>query len=224
MTALLLVFELLLLYFLSRWVTQAIYTFFLLLFRARSVAVSLVLVLEFPGTVIHELAHLFTAEVLGVRTGKLKLEPESIRSDDITSGSVMIAQSDPFRRYMIGLAPLTWGMVTLTAIAYFIPDMGNWPYWGYIGIGYLLFAVSNTMFPSPQDMKGFWPFGIVIGIIFGAFYVFGIRIVLTGQILEMTTRIFTTLTRSLGIVVIINTAILLFTKSMTALMYRFSTT
>src|SRR5260221_6045484 len=111
-----LLLELCALYFLSRWVTQAIFTLFLLFFRIRSVALSLLLVLEFPGTVIHELAHLFTAEVLGVRTGKLTLEPESIRGESIKAGSVMIAQSDPFRRYAIGLAPVFVGIFVLTAI------------------------------------------------------------------------------------------------------------
>ena len=50
-----LILELAALYFLSRWVTRAIFTFFLLVFRVRAVAVSLLLVLQFPGTVIHEL-------------------------------------------------------------------------------------------------------------------------------------------------------------------------
>jgi hypothetical protein len=205
-----LILELIALYFLSRWVTQALYRLLLFIFRARSVAVSLLLVLEFPGTVIHELSHLFTAEILGVRTGRMRLEPESIRGPDITSGSVMIAETDPFRHAMIGLAPISWGMVTLTAISFFL-NQGNMGYWGYWGLGYLLFAVSNTMFPSPVDMKGVWPFAVASGIFFGGAYFLGLQIALTGQALDVAVRILTTLTQSLGIVVGINSVLLIIT-------------
>ena len=81
MLALLLAGELVILYFLSRWLSERMFMFFLLLTRSRPAAISFLLVLEFPGTAIHELSHLFTAEILGVRTGKLSLEPESIRTD-----------------------------------------------------------------------------------------------------------------------------------------------
>src|SRR3989344_9654538 len=118
MLLLLLLIEPLALYFLSRWVSKSLFVLFLLLFRSRSVAISLLLVLTFPGTVIHELAHLFTAEILRVPTGKLTLVPESIREASIKSGSVAIAETDPFRRYAIGLAPLFTGVVAISAISY----------------------------------------------------------------------------------------------------------
>ncbi len=213
--------ELVALYFLSRWVTKALFMFFLLIFRARSVAISLLLVLEFPGTVIHELAHLFTAEILGVKTGKLRLEPESIREDDITSGSVMISESDPFRRYARGLAPLFAGIIVLTALSYFLSQA--LPQWHYWGLGYLMFAVSNSMFSSPADLKGFIPFAITVGILIASAYFLGIRIALTGQILEVVTRILTTLTQSLGVVLGVNVALLFITKLLSHIIGRFLT-
>lgn len=205
-------FELIGLYFLSRIVTQKLFILFLQLFRARSVAISLLLVLQFPGTVIHELSHLFTAEILGVKTGKLRLEPESIRGDDITPGSVMIAESDPFRRYAIGLAPLFWGISVLMGIAYFLGDRGNLGNWGYMGIGYLIFAVSNTMFPSPADIKGFWPFAIVVTLFVLGGYFIGFRFALTGESLGAINAVFTTLTTNLGIVIGVNIVLYLATS------------
>jgi hypothetical protein len=216
-----LLLELLALYFLSRWVTQAIFTFFLLLFRVRAIAVSFLLVLEFPGTVLHELAHLFTAEILGVRTGKMRLEPESIREEAIRSGSVEIAQTDPFRRYAIGLAPIFVGMIALTAIAYFLPPIvqsvlnSSLPWWNnsntflLLGLGYFLFAISNSMFSSPEDIKGIWPFLLILIAISISIYLIGFRIDLTGQILTIVTQILTTLTQSLGLVIGLNIVILL---------------
>ena len=227
-----LLLELAALYFLSRWVTQAIFMFFLLVFRVRAVAVSLLLVLQLPGTVVHELSHLFTAEMLGVKTGKLRLEPESIREADIQAGSVMIAETDPFRRYAIGLAPLWWGMIGLTAISYFLPGIVNsvfhsgLPIFGnsntylLLSLSYLLFAISNTMFSSPKDLEGFLPFAIVIALITGAAFIFGLRIDLTGQLLELVVRILTTLTRSIGVVLGINIGLLTSIKLLTSLLSR----
>lgn len=195
----LLFFELILLYFLSRWLTKSLYILLLLVFRARSVAISLLLALLFPGTVIHELAHLFTAEILGVHTGKLTLVPDSIREADIRSGSVAIAESDPFRRYAIGFAPLVWGSVTLVALAYLLQTQQDEVLQG-IAL-YLLFAVSNSMFPSPADLKGFWPFALTLGLFAVAGFWLGIRIPIPVEIL-------TTLTDSLKLVIIVNSVLL----------------
>lgn len=216
--------ELLLLYFLSRMVTRSLFMSFTLLFRLRPIAVSLLLAIQFPGTVLHELAHLFTAEILGVKTGKLRLEPESIREEDIQAGSVMVADSDPFRRSLIGLAPLFWGIAALGALSYVIPNLytsvfsGGVPlfqnndFYYLLGVGYLLYAVSNTMFPSPEDMHGVVPVlgGLFVLIIIGFF--FGLRLQLTGSLLELATQLMTTLTKSIGVVIMINLVLLGITK------------
>lgn len=218
-----LVAELLLLYVLSRWLTKSLYGFFLMVFRARSVAVSAVTILLFPGTVIHELSHLFTAEILGVKTGKLELAPESIKEQDVRVGSVAIAQTDPFRRAFIGLAPLGTGILSLTALSWWLPNIWNsvlsaersgvlfssYPLYLFIGILYLLFSVSNSMFSSPQDLKGCLPLTIVIALLFGGVYALGFRFFLTGQILETSTRILRTLSQSTGIVLVINGLLLI---------------
>jgi hypothetical protein len=223
MLLLILLSELIVLYFISRWLITTLFTFFLLVFRARSVAISIILVLEFPGTVVHELSHLFTAGILGVRTGKLTLEPGSIREDDITTGSVAIAETDPFRRYAIGFAPVVGGILILTTISYFLQNLGNtgnlgnWITWG---LGYLLFSVSNAMFSSPQDLKGFVPFAITLGIFIGIFYWLGLRIDITGPALTVATQILTTLVSSLGIVLGVNMALWGITGLLTTLLTR----
>ena len=221
MLVLILFAELIVLYFLSRSLTKTLFAFFLLLFRARSVAISIILVLEFPGTVVHELSHLFTAGILGVKTGKLTLEPESIRGEDITTGSVAIAETDPFRRFAIGLAPLVGGIIILTTIAYLLQQyVPNWNDWRFWGLGYLLFAVSNAMFSSPQDLKGFIPFAITLAIFAGAFYYLGLRIALTGAALAVVTRVLTTLVNSLGVVLAVNMALWVITGLLTTLLMK----
>jgi hypothetical protein len=198
---LLLLLELIGLYLLSAGLTQAFYDVCLLLTRSRSIAVTLITLFTFPGTVTHELAHLFTAEVLGVHTGKLTLVPEGLETGEIKAGSVMISQTDPLRRYIIGLAPIFTGLFVLTAIAYFLSQVSGW---GLLGLGYLLLAVSNSMFSSKEDLKGFIPFTVTLGLMMAAAYIAGLRIGLTGTLLEIVTGTLDTLTKSLGIVLAIN--------------------
>jgi hypothetical protein len=232
MLFLVLILELLALYILSRRVTQSVYTLLLLIFRTRTIAVPILLVLEFPGTVTHELAHLFTAGIVGVRTGKLSLEPENIRDEHIKAGSVAIADTDPFRKYAIGLAPVVWGLIMLVAIAYLLPQFYNSivnsqtsifsnPSTYYLLLAtYCLFAVSNTMFSSPTDLSGFAPFALVLSIFLAIFYFLGLRITLTGAVLTATTQILTTLTQSLAVVIGINAGLLLITWLITTVVMK----
>ncbi|MCX6794337.1 MAG: hypothetical protein NTY06_04525 [Candidatus Gottesmanbacteria bacterium] len=230
---LLLFTELFILFFLSRRLTQGTYDLCILLFRARSVAITIITILNFPGTVIHELSHLFTAEVLGVRTGKLTLVPESIQKDPSTSlgteikaGSVMIAATDPFRRYLIGLAPIVTGLVAITAISYtlfqYVPNWGSWEVWGYWGGGYLLLVISNAMFSSAEDLKGFLPFIITLGIMIAAAYVAGFRVGITGPALSVSTQILDALTKSLGGVLALNIIGIILTKGLILLTEKLS--
>jgi hypothetical protein len=213
---LLLFTELFFLFFLSQWLTQSVFDLCILLFRARAVGITIITILNFPGTVIHELSHLFTAEVLGVHTGKLTLVPDSIQEDEIKAGSVMIAASDPFRRYLIGLAPVITGLVAITAISYalfqYVPYWGDWGIWGYWGGVYLLLAISNAMFSSAEDLKGFLPFIITLGIMAGAAYVAGFRVGITGLALSVATRLLDALTKNLGGVLALNIVGIILTK------------
>lgn len=227
------------LYILSRFLTQRLYTLFFLITNSRSVAITLVILLQFPGTVVHELSHLFAAGVLGVPAGKLTLAPESIRGDSIKTGGVAIGASDPFRRYAIGLAPVFAGILTLTAIAYFLPKLTYDTFstmqgsavrtvlqkpalYLFVLAGYLMFSISNAMFSSPEDLRGFLPFALVVGLFVAAGYLVGIRIGLTGEALALSTRIVTTLVNSLGIVLLVNIGLVVVSSLAVAFIKRFT--
>lgn len=224
----LLLIELLILFFISRRLTEHVYLLALILSRSRPVAISFVTLLLFPGTVIHELAHLFTAEVLGVHTGKLTLAPEAIRGDlsaqagEVQAGSVAIARTDPFRKAMIGIAPLVVGLVAYSMLSYWLPQflaglqmvpVDQWltttSFYLVVGTFYLLFAISNSLFPSSLDLEGTPATFITIGVLLVAAYIAGIRISLNGQALAITNRILTSLTQSTMLVLALNGALLL---------------
>lgn len=227
MMALVLIAEILTLAIVSKRVSIGIYSFFLLIFRNRSVSISIVTLLLFPGTVIHELSHLFTAEILGVHTGKLTLAPESIEGDEVRTGSVALAVTDPFRRYVIGLAPVFVGSIALGVISYFLSPFvtqilhvpsfnalfATPPLYLVCGMLYLLFAISNAMFSSKEDLKGFIPVTIVLFLLVTAGYFAGIRIGVKGIAEKIITTMLSSLTQSLGIVLALNIIILLVTTA-----------
>lgn len=215
---LLILAELTTLYVISRRLTQNLFIAVFLLTKSRPVGIGFLSFLFFPGTVIHELAHLFTAEVLGVRTGGLTLVPEGIEQKEVRTGSVAIAQTDPIRRAIIGIAPVFTGLGMLGVLSYFIPglweqsrlDAGNgilfsqFSVYGLFLSLYALFAVSNSMFSSPEDLDGFWPVVVVIALLATAAYIAGVRITFTDTTLLTVTTFFQTVALTLGYVAGLN--------------------
>ncbi|MFZ2024706.1 MAG: hypothetical protein WAV51_00260 [Microgenomates group bacterium] len=202
--------ELLLLSFVSKRYIQLVFLVLLRIVRSRTIAVTIMTIVLFPGTVLHELSHLFTAEILGVHTGKLTLVPESIEEDNIQSGSVAIAHSDPFRRTAIGIAPFTNGIIVLTALSWWFTQAiaGFWLVVNMqltIGIiFYLILTVTNTMFTSKEDMVGVIPVFLTMGILLVAGYIAGIRIVLPLSITDTVQSILFASVQNLGIILGIN--------------------
>lgn len=220
--------ELLLLYFLSRRLTQNLYISSFLLTKSREISIGFLSLLFFPGTVIHELAHMFVAEILQVHTSGLTLVPEGLEQTQVRTGSVSIAQSDPIRRAIIGVAPVFVGLGTLGLISYYLPSL-----WQQVTIDsangilfstasiyllflalYSLFAVSNTMFSSPEDMEGFWPVAIVLALIFAALYIVGIRISLTDTMTTNFQTFFTSAATNIGLVLGLNILLFIISKLM----------
>lgn len=192
--------ELFLLSLLSRKLTQSLYVLFFRLFGSKTIAITILIVLLFPGTVIHELAHLFVAEILRIRTGKLTLVPESLEEAEIKTGSVTITQTDPLRRTLIGLAPVYVGIAALVALSS-IPVLPILTFYG-------MFAISNSMFSSKEDMKGVVPFIITVGVFIAAGYFAGFRVGLTDGLLTKLSLVVQALVRSLGIVLGVNLLVL----------------
>ena len=207
-------FELILIFFLSRHLLRVMYTLLLIILRSKSVVIGLVTLIYLPGTVIHELAHLIVAEVLRVKTGEISFTPivEKLAdgSTEVHTGHVKIAESDTIRRYLIGLAPLPFGLfflfLCIWIFNYFYPQIVDWKLQaGLVAlIGYLLFAISNNMFSSPVDLQRF-----IFLLLAASAYIAGFRLTLTGQVQLLSLQILTNLATALAIVIGVNLIILL---------------
>lgn len=183
---------------------------------------------------MHELAHLFTAEILGVRTSGLTLVPEAIEQKDVRTGSVSIAQSDPIRRALIGIAPVFVGLGILGGLSYFLPGIweqvrlditndilfSSYSVYVLFLMVYALFAVSNTMFSSPEDMDGFWPVVGVMTLLSIALYITGIRINLTEPVLTHVITFFRSVTVNLAYILTLNITLFLVSKGMIAMVEK----
>jgi len=212
-------FELIVIFFLSRHLLRVMYTLLLIILRSKTVVIGLVTIMYLPGTVIHELAHLIVAEVLRVKTGEISFTPivEKLEdgSTEVHTGHVKIAESDPIRRYLIGLAPLPFGLFFLFLCVwifnYFFPQLTDWKLQaGLVAlIGYLLFAISNNMFSSRVDLEGFIFLVPIFLLLAASAYIAGFRLTLTGQIQILSQQILTSLATALAIVIGVNLVILL---------------
>lgn len=171
--------ELVVLFFLSRWMIQSLSLICYRMFRNEQAVIYILAFLFLPGTILHELAHLLTAALLFVPVGKLELFPYRTE-DGVRLGSVQIGKTDPFRRAFVGLAPLFFGMACLFLTLYFFGNLPLAPwYLNIICIVLIVFEIGNTMFSSKKDVEGLPVLLLTLTILFLAFYFMGLRIPLS---------------------------------------------
>jgi len=168
--------------FLNRWINQHLRGTALLFFRSEDTASLVYFVLLLPGVLLHEASHWLMAKLLQVRTGKVTIGLNQKRGK-LEMGSVRVAQADPIRNSLIGLAPLVGGGLAIFLIgrwalgvetlawvlqsgdgfriteelwaALHVPDFWLWLY--------LIFAISNAMLPSATDRRSWPPVLIFLG-------------------------------------------------------------
>ncbi len=210
--------ELLILYFLSSHLTSILYNLLLRIVRVRSIAISILTIIYLPGTIIHELAHLMIAEILRVPTGEISFIPLVESADkntqEVKMGSLKIGNTDQIRRFLVGIAPFLVGLIMTISLLYvwqtfisqttiLIQRAGL-----TLLIGYFLFAISNSMFSSKKDLEGSLGIFLILAILGFLSYYFGLRIALTGQLLQIANILLLNLSYTLGIVIGINLVIL----------------
>lgn len=176
---------LLLLYLFQRRIIEIFSLVSLLVFGTNKIGIYLYFCFFLPGVILHELAHLFTALVLGVPTGQItifpcKKETDNDQSQDWTLGQVESAETDPIRSSLIGLAPMIVGVLSLVVISNLIfgnrfglemlnqvqHDIQHDGLWIMIVGLYFILVFANTMFLSKTDRSSIWALPITAMIIF----------------------------------------------------------
>ncbi len=153
------------LYFISRSTIQSL---FLVLARITNgtMAASIIAIIFYIGTVIHELSHFIAALLLLLPIHKLSLLP-SYEGRNLRLGYVMYEKKDVIRGILVGIAPIITGILLLWWL-YTIHFFEFTTYTIQFIKAYIIFVLSSTMFSSKQDLIDIWyvlPIFIIIGII-----------------------------------------------------------
>lgn len=206
--------------FLQRLLHREIQIILFLITRNKPLTIALFSMLFFPGVFLHELSHFITAKILGVRTGKFSLIPQSLDTGHLLLGYVETEKADILRDSLIGLAPVVAGtlfvayagvvQLRLDALWHVLSNGQVKLFW--LGLGllptvpdfyvwfYLTFAVSSTMLPSESDRHAWLPLGLWIGALL-------VLAILSGAgtwMLENLAPIFDPLLRSIALLFVLS--------------------
>lgn len=153
---LLFVLQLILIFLTSMYVMQKLFHLLNKYIKSTSVCFYLLSLLYLPGTLLHELSHLITSIILFVPPHGFDIIPQIDEVKDgkyhVRLGSVHHAQTDPIRSMLIGASPIVFGL----SFFYIVFQQNVFPHESVlvnIGMLYLFFAISSSMFSSKQDLK-----------------------------------------------------------------------
>lgn len=140
--------------FLSKQISYKLSLFFFNKTRNHKTVINLLSIIFLPGTIIHELSHMFMAEFLFVKTANMEFMPKIQNDNTVKLGSVAIARCDPLRRFLIGIAPVIGGVGILSLVYYlFNKNIIGFDFKTFI-LFLISFEIGNTMFSSSKDMEG----------------------------------------------------------------------
>ena len=168
------IIQIIVLYLLSRQVVRDFFLFLHSLLKNQNITYSIIALVFFPGTILHELSHFFIATVLFLRVDSIHIMPEW-EKNQLKLGRVTYEKKDILRSIIVGIAPFFGACFFF----WFIGAFKLFPHSNFIitfFIGYLIFAVSANMFSSAQDLVDLGYLIPIILIIVGLYYISGVQI------------------------------------------------
>ncbi len=148
-----------------------------------SIAIWLLALVMFPGTVVHEVCHFVAATFLFVKVNKISFVPQKTPHGVALGHIQPEKRPDPFRDTLIGIAPLIGGSAVLVAIValgfrfpmptYFLGAPHLVTELSVLRthidlhsardliVLWLLFSVGNSIFPSPSDRRAWLLVGVL---------------------------------------------------------------
>jgi hypothetical protein len=149
------------------------------------------------------------AKILFVPVYGFSLRPK-IFGNELRLGHVEVAKSDFLRRFLVGIAPILFGITILIGSVYLLFTFNKTHEILFIiGEGILVFEVANTMFMSKKDMEGSWKVWIALGLIVVILYVLGIQGQSIVTILQSNNQFFTHISEYLAIPIVLDLFLIL---------------
>lgn len=212
--------QIILLYVISRRMLVEFYYSLYLFTRNKNLSFSVLAVFFLPGTVLHEISHFFTAIILLLPVGEIRIMPEWDKNY-IQFGRVTYGKKDFVRSILVGVAPFFGALFFFWFLGAFrLFPSANMAL--NISMGYLIFAVSSNMFSSKQDLTDLIYIIPLFIVAAAVIYITGFNFssVLSSQVIgdiaKLLQRINFYITISLGI----HLAVILFFKSLRLILKR----
>lgn len=164
----------LLLAFFAHKTTSQLFTLAYRIVRSEKIALYFICFVYLPGTFLHEVAHLLTGIVLFLKVTRFTIFPVVERSPQgygVKLGSVTYIQRDPLRGFLVGIAPIFFGVLFFYFLPSLLAEFGT-SLLGRIIVGYSAFVVASTMVSSKQDLRdGIFmiPLLLILGLLFYIF-------------------------------------------------------
>lgn len=212
-----------LLMFLSQWISQHIQAIGYQLTKSSYLAMFLYLMLALPGVLLHEVSHMVAAWLLFVPVRRFQIGIRPAKGRYVSLGSVEIADTDPIRATLIGLAPFLFGGAAILWIGSQVFGMDRMSEFSlaafWHGLGgvlatpnqwlwlYLIFAIGNAMMPSRPDMRYWWVLVLVFVLGGAVFYFAGLLDDLTLAISDEVGSVLNYLTYAFALTILVDIAI-----------------
>lgn len=154
---------------LSKVVLRHAFLFFHRFTHSRHLIISVISLLYFPGTTIHEISHYIIALILNMSPEDVSLFPH-IEGNKIRLGHVTYRRDsgDFIRPLLVGIAPIFGAMAVLWLLMR-VNALYGYGIWGTIATGYFILSVTANMFSSEQDLRYMWyiiPVIVLLGMIY----------------------------------------------------------
>lgn len=179
-----------LLAFFSHKTTSLLFTIMYRAIRSQKIALYIICLLYLPGTFLHEVAHLLTGVVLFLQVNRFTIIPVVQHTPGgfaVKLGSVTYVQRDPLRGFLVGIAPIFFGVLFFYFLPTLFAEIGT-NLFGRAIIGYGAFVVASTMIPSKQDLRD-GIFMIPLIVIFGfVCYIFQFNPLTNNFVLEFISQ------------------------------------
>ncbi len=182
----------------EKWVHRHLYGIGWLVSKDPNTATVLYYFLLAPGVFLHEFTQWLVAGALRIPTKTIRIRPQPQEDGTLRLDFVQLDRAGPFGAAILGAAPMlagigvVWGISNyilnldellaalhasdMTAIRHALQRLGSTPDF-YLWL-YVLFAISNAMWPTPADRQG-WP--LLLGVL--AAVVAYLVVIGTGEVL-----------------------------------------
>lgn len=195
--------EMYLLYLLSNKVNATLFTVSKKFLRSHKISMYLMSLILLPGTFIHETAHFLTAKILLVPVSNFSLKPKLIKNN-ILLGCVTMQKTDIFRSFLIGGAPVIYGLAIMYVAFYFVPiEKALQNAWIALAMIILTFQISNTMYSSSKDMEGALVILIITALLIAVIFFFKDYIPMDAIILFIGNPVNTEIIRQISLYLLI---------------------